>query len=311
MNKVYSLVNEKILESLKQGYIPWQKPWSVSNGFSGIFHRNAVTGKPYKGANVWLLSLACNRYPEYKRLWITYKQARQLRGFIYKQAKPQMVIYWSMFIKRNGKLVKVNVEDLPKDPEDLKDLDLVPVLRYYTVFNIVDLGPDSLRESIIKKYNDLAQKTNKKIKPIERAQKIIDKYKDRPPIFEDSQKAYYSPSNDEIHIPPRDCFISSEEYYSTLYHECVHSTGHQKRLNRFDNGDYSHKAYSLEELVAEIGCCYLCNIAQIDTEAVFKNSTAYIQSWYKALSEHPKWFIIASSRAQKAVDYILNGKKDN
>ena len=85
----------------------------------------------------------------------------------------------------------------------------------------------------------------------------------------------------------------------------IHSTGHPKRLSRFNITEFDHTEYSLEELTAEIGCCYLLNIAGINVDKVFKNSVAYINGWYNQLSKNPKYFIWASSRAQKAADYIL------
>jgi len=304
MNKVYQIVNEKILEGLRQGQIPWRKPWAVNDILT--FHRNVITKKPYRGINVILLSLACQANKNYHKLWLTYRQAKQLGGFIYKNSKPQLVVYWSLYIKLNGKLVKL--QDIQDFIDDNEDKEIIPILRYYNVFNIANLGPDDLRKKIIKRFEDIANNT-KKIDPIDRAEKIVEKYIDKPPIYqEDIDKAYYSLFRDEIHLPKRDYFISAEEYYSTLFHEMVHSTGHPKRLARL-NSNYTHEDYSLEELTAEIGSAYLLNIANIDIEAVTKNNIAYIQCWYRQLSNNPKWITWAASRAQKAVDYILRIKQ--
>lgn len=304
-NKVYEIVNQRILEELKKGCVPWQKPWSIDTSYSGVFHRNAVTGKMYRGTNIILLSLACQKNPQYLKLWLTFKQAKRLKGYIAKNSKGQLVIYWSIYVKKNGKLVKIqdidNIEDIDRD-------DIIPILRYYIVFNLIDLRPEDLRDRIIDKYNKLANRVNN-VSPIDRAEEIVNKYQDKPPIFWDDTRAYYLPVRDEIHMPPKDSFISNEEIYSTLFHEMIHSTGHPKRLNRFSIGKFDHDEYSLEELTAEIGCCYLLNIAGIDTTKVFKNNVAYINGWYSQLSKNPKYFIWAASRAQKAVDYILGIKQ--
>jgi len=305
-NKVYQLVNQRILEELRSGVVPWQKPWSVDRSYSGVFHRNCITGKAYKGTNVILLSLACQKNPQYLKLWLTFKQAKRLKGYIAKNSKGQLVIYWSIYVKKNGKLIKIqdidNIEDIDRD-------DIIPILRYYIVFNLIDLRPESLRDKLIDKYNKLANKNKLNISPIDHAEGIINKYIDKPPIFWDDVKAYYSPLRDEVHMPPKDSFISREEIYSTLFHELVHSTGHPKRLHRFDITKFDHDEYSLEELTAEIGCCYLLNIAGINVDKVFKNSVAYINGWYSQLSKNPKYFIWAASRAQKAADYILGIKQ--
>jgi len=304
-NRVYEIVNQRILEELKKGCVPWQKPWSIDTSYSGVFHRNAITGKMYRGTNIILLSLACQKNPQYLKLWLTFKQAKRLKGYIAKNSKGQLVIYWSIYVKKNGKLIKIqdidNIEDIDRD-------DIIPILRYYIVFNLIDLRPEDLRDRIIDKYNKLANRVNN-VSPIDRAEEIVNKYQDKPPIFWDDTRAYYLPIRDEIHMPPKDSFISNEEIYSTLFHEMIHSTGHPKRLNRFSIGKFDHDEYSLEELTAEIGCCYLLNIAGIDTTKVFKNNVAYINGWYSQLSKNPKYFIWAASRAQKAVDYILGIKQ--
>ncbi len=112
---------------------------------------------------------------------------------------------------------------------------------------------------------------------------------------------------DEIHMPDAKNFFKDEEYYSTLFHEAIHSTGHAKRLNRhhkFPNLNFGSKDYSQEELVAEMGAAYLCGICGIEN-ATIENSAAYIEGWLKKLRSDKKFIVSAARLAQQAVDYIL------
>ena len=43
----------------------------------------------------------------------------------------------------------------------------------------------------------------------------------------------------------------------------------------------------------------------------FDNSAAYLEGWSKALTEDNSLILTAASRAQKAVEYILNGKSND
>lgn len=125
-----------------------------------------------------------------------------------------------------------------------------------------------------------------------------------------SDSAYYRPSTDTVVIPEIGQFAEIAEYYSTLFHELTHSTGHKTRLNRLTaTAHFGNEEYSKEELVAEIGAATLVNIAGIETSKSFNNSAAYIEGWSRALRENKKMIVEASSKANKAVNYIL-GKKE-
>ncbi len=106
------------------------------------------------------------------------------------------------------------------------------------------------------------------------------------------------------------------EYYSTTFHEITHSTGHKTRLDRLQTGQiaaFGSEEYSKEELVAEIGSATLMNLLGIETVKTFRNTTvktfrnttAYIQSWLNVLKNDNKFIVSASSKAEKAVNFIL------
>lgn len=117
-------------------------------------------------------------------------------------------------------------------------------------------------------------------------------------------RAYFT---GQIHRNRHAVFDSIDEYYATLFHELVHSTGHSSRLKRFETDDYTdrHRNYGIEELVAEIGAAMLCSEAGIDNSAVYRNSASYLSGWMNAIGEDKNMIVYAASRAQKAVDMIL------
>ena len=114
--------------------------------------------------------------------------------------------------------------------------------------------------------------------------------------------ACYMPAADRIQIPPRESFTSAPEFYSTLFHELVHSTGAASRLNRkgvTEPASFNSHSYSFEELIAECGAAFLCAQGGISA-ATLDNSAAYIASWSKKLRSEPKWIVNASGQAANA-----------
>ncbi len=107
-------------------------------------------------------------------------------------------------------------------------------------------------------------------------------------------------------MPPDNQFQQREEYYCTLFHELIHATGHESRLDRASLKQFKQFGdhdYSQEELVAELGAAMLCGAAGL-APLTIKNSAAYIQSWLKALKNDRTFVIRASGQAQKACDYV-------
>ena len=142
------------------------------------------------------------------------------------------------------------------------------------------------------------------------AEKIVQGYADGPTIAEGVQRAYYSPTIDNVNMPELQSFISAEAWYSTLFHELTHSTGHDKRLNRKDMKIYRKEFRAREELIAEIGAAFLCEHCGIGAP-VIENTVAYVQSWKKHLKDDPRIIATAAQQAQKAAQWILNNRNQN
>jgi antirestriction protein ArdC len=272
-NNVYKIITDKIINRLKKGNISWKKGWIGQK-------INYISRNSYSGINLLLL--------EKPGEYLTFNQAKKLGGHIKKGSKSEMIIYYKM-------LEKI-VEEENEKGKTKKVKKKIPFLRYYKVFHIEDVeGVESKLEIIT---HD----------PIKSAETIVKDFKNKPKIeTKNSSRAFYQPKTDKIVVPKMEQFKYLNKYYATLFHELIHSTGHNTRLNRFTNNDqfiFSSKSYSKEELVAEIGSAMLCNIAGIETDETLDNSAAYIKGWIKKLENNHRLIIRASSRAQKAVDLI-------
>lgn len=250
MPSVYEIVTEKIIKQLESGVAPWRKPWTCQTP------ANLITQKEYRGLNVF--TLASQGFPS--RFWLTFNQATRLGGRIRKGEKSSPVIFWNIGDER-----ETTAQDGAK--ETSRPL----LLRYYSVFNLSQAEGIDIPASLLQET-----RTNN---PIETCEQLTTNMPN-PPAFEQSDKAWYSPSNDVVGMPARGLFHSSEEYYATEFHELAHSTGHAKRLHRenFDNPvSFGSESYSKEELIAEMTAAMLCGIAGIE-QRILENSAAYLKT---------------------------------
>lgn len=277
---VYEMVTNRIIEQLESGVIPWEKPWSGVR--SGAFNR--VSKKSYSLLNQMLLGKDGE--------WASFKQWTELGGHIRKGEKSSIVVFWKI----------LPVEEMQEDGS--KVVKQIPLLKYINVFHI----------SQVDGVEPLPKEELHDIKPIEKAESILIDYWTRENIKVEhikGNKAFYSPMSDMIQLPLFEQFKDANEYYSTAFHESVHSTMKESRCNRAEERKnklvaFGSEEYSKEELVAEIGSANLMNIIGIETKKSFRNSTAYIQSWLRVLRNDNKFIVSASSKAEKAVEYILN-----
>lgn len=276
---VYDMITDRIIAELEKGQIPWEKPWTGVR--DGAYNR--ITKRPYSLLNQMLL--------QHNGEYATFKQWQDLGGHIRKGEKSEIVVFWKIFESK----------ETDSDTGEI-EIKKIPLLRYYNVFHISQV--DGVEPLAPEQLND-------EVEPIEAGDKIINDYINREHLkFVEckSNQAYYSPSNDTVVVPLKEQYSMLNEYYSTTFHELTHSTGHKNRLNRLQTGavaSFGSENYSKEELVAEIGSATLMSIAGIETPKTFRNSTAYIQNWLQVLRSDNKFVVSASSKAEKAVNYIL------
>lgn len=275
---VYAIITEKIIEQLEKGTVPWRKPW-----YDGGVPRNLISMRPYRGINIMLLTMLGYEH----NLFLTSKQLKDIGGSIKPEEKPNLVVFWNYLEKGSENSEEPDVEKKK-----------TPMLRYYTVFNISQC--DGIPQKLIPTIARVSQ-------PETTCKLIVSGMPNKPAIQHREQRAYYEPLKDYVNMPKQASFESDEAYYSTLFHELVHSTGHHKRLNRKDliqMAEFGSEPYSHEELVAEIGACYLQSHGGIAGR--FEQSTAYIKGWLEVFKGDRKFIFSASTSAQKAVDYILD-----
>jgi len=284
---VYQIITDRIVTQLEKGVIPWRKPWK---GTADARLPRNVKGRPYRGINVWLLLSLGYDSPYF----MTYKQAQSLGGKVKAGEKGMPVILWQPF------------EKMAEDKEGVMRPKRFMTLRYYTVFNISQTEgckfPKAVQASL-----DVQPSTAPvdEFAGIAAADAIFEGWTGKPTVaYDGNDRAYYVPSLDEIHLPKKASFRSSEGYYSTLFHELGHATGHESRLNRKNANAFGSHAYGTEELVAEMTSSYLSAVAGIE-QANLEDNAAYIGAWLKTIKEDVKAVVTAAGQAQKAADLII------
>ena len=291
--KVEEIITQRIIELLEKGTVPWHRPWKSVNGQYQFPPANGVSLKPYRGVNVFLLSVQSYGSP----FWVTYKQAQQLGGTVRKGEKGTQIIFW-----------KINPRTKQNEAGEEEEYKSV-VLRYYVVFNLEQTEGCTLPKRAqvpVDGKDDSAVEFD----PIAACEAVYQHMPSKPALQHAGGQAFYSKSQDYIRLPERVAFDSGEEYYSTLFHEMVHSTGAKHRLDRktlVDAVAFGDTNYSKEELVAEMGASFLAGHTRIEHKTL-ANSAAYLAHWIAKLKSEPKLVITAASAAQKAVDFILDVK---
>ena len=274
---VYDIITGKIIEILQRGVIPWKAGWSQR------LASNLVTQNPYRGINALLLNTVMmdHKYPWF----LTFKQAKAYGGYVIKGSHGYPVCFYM----KGG---SSSEDDDVNEKEESKRF-----LMYSTVFNL-----DQCEGIELKSIKGMKEYSSNEFNN-EEAERIISCWR-KVVNMKEGNKASYLPSKDLITMPDKKIWTERCYYYSTFFHEIVHSTGHPDRLNRFMlNEVFDKQDYSKEELIAELGSAFLNHDVGIGS-LVVENNASYISSWIKALNNEKMMIVRASSAAQKAVDYI-------
>ncbi|RAK62610.1 ArdC family protein [Hymenobacter edaphi] len=274
---VYQIVTDRVIAALESGQIAWRKPWHAAYGLP----RNYVSGRAYTGINAFLLHLVGGT-----PFFLTFRQARELGGNIRKGAKGMPVIYYNVTTRTD---------------KQTGEEEKTPFIKYYTVFSIDDVeGVDIVLPE---------QPRDRAHEPLAAAEALVANWASCPRIEHGGAQAYYAPGPDFVSVPRPETFVSGEAYYSTLFHELTHATGHPSRLDRPDLAEAlrpsGRASYAREELTAEMGAAFLCGHAGLDPSATLENTAAYLQFWLEQLRGDKKLVVQAASRAQRAAELIL------
>lgn len=281
-DNIYIRLTDKIIEKMKGGVAPWQKPWALKH-----LPQNFISKKRYNGFNMVAVMMEERDCP----YWATFKQIKSLGGSLKKGEHGIPIVYYMFIDKDTGK---------PHKPGEPKSNNSIPVPRYYVIFNLEQTeGIEwELPETNIVENSNIDEEV---IRYCELEGISIS-------FTDTNDKAYYAPKLDCIHVPKKSNFVTENHFFATCFHEMVHSTGIEKRLNRgldIETRRFGDHLYSKEELVAEFGSCFLMANYGIFDDSVFDNSTAYLQGWAKRLEDQPSVLVSAANQAQKAVDFIL------
>lgn len=297
-NEFRAEMAEAFVHVLEDKGLEWKKEW---RGLGGTAPQNGITKANYRGCNAFWLSLVAMMKGYSDPRWVTMLQIMDKDGkyhpkqkwHLKKGSKATYVEYWYPYdLAEQKALTWDQYKACLKDGRDEKEFKLST--RYTAVFNACDvegmpeqdiiINPDVSQDELITK---LSESMGVEILP------------------DGGDQAYYSPSQDKIHLPTPESFISEYAYNSTALHELSHSTGHPSRLNRPQGAFFGTNQYAYEELVAEMCSCFMS--AELQTEmsaAHIDNHRAYVRSWIQAISEKPDTLVRAIKDAQDAANYM-------
>jgi antirestriction protein ArdC len=273
---IHQQITDQIIAHLETGTLPWHKDWSGDKPAFTLPRR--ANGQYYQGINVLLLWMAAQARGFTADQWMTFKQAKAVGANVRKGERGTQIVYYSTVERENAEGQEVKI----------------PFLKSYTVFNVqqieglpCDLTPDLFGDDL-----DQGAQGDAALDAFFAATGAR--------IVNDGTQPRYNPNTDTVHMPRVGQFETVAGYYGTLAHELIHWTGHKSRLDRFNGAARSD--YAFEELIAELGACFLC--ARVGADVNTANSAAYIGSWLRALRDDKRFIFKAASAAQKACDLI-------
>lgn len=310
----YKKLATQFIAMIESGNSMWQRPWDpVKAGLISGLPRNAVTNRPYNGGNAMLLSMVGGSSGDPR--FMTKKQILA-KGYTLKENAPGYTVYFWKFVEKKkpedstltttGEGAKT--EETKGETVDLSDRDRYrPVMWLYTVFNGKDidgLPPLAAEEAATV---SVSEKSDLEMETMEKVMKIIDGLSLKGGLHYGGTRAFYSPSDDRIVLPPKESFRSWVDLMGTLTHEGAHATGAKGRLDFLHhNAPFGSELYAMEELRAEMAASALCQILGVPmTEEHLKNHAGYLKSWVEVIGKDPKELYRALSGAQKGVEYAL------
>lgn len=285
----YKQVADMFIEKMEQGTAPWQKPWKPGQEQMPY---NPTTGKPYRGINT--MTLMMSERTDIDPRWMTYRQAQAAGAQVQAGEKGMPIQFWQFQEKvtktdENGKPV---LDENGKEVKQTVELER-PRVHWSTVFNATQIdGLPPLEKRPEKPEWEL----------VERAEKVLQD-SGAEIHHTESNRAFYRPSSDSIHMPLKSQFPEAIGYYHTALHELGHWTGHESRLNRDLSGPFGSESYAQEELRAEMASVMVGAEVGIGSEPREENA-AYTKSWIKSLKDDPKELYRAAADAEKIMRYV-------
>ena len=284
---VYERITDRIVADLKKGVRPWMQPWHSSNALDRITRPLRHNRLPYSGMNVLLLWSEAVTRGFANPMWMTFKQAQDLGGAVRKGETGSTVVFASRFTKTETDAAG---EDIDRE---------IPFLKAYSVFNVAQV--DGLADHY---YVDRTGPVPDPIVRIEHADRFF--ANTGADIRHGGDRAYFSPVTDHIQMPPLETFRDAAAYVATLSHEATHWTSAPHRANR-DLSRYGkdRSERAREELIAELGSCFLCADLGIAPELDPRpDHASYFDNWLKVLAGDKRAIFSAAAHAQRAVAFL-------
>ena len=292
---------DQVLANLEKGNLLWTQGWVAAGA-----PESAVTGKKYRGINNLYLSLVAMAENYGDNRWATFRQMEE-KGWTFKKdeeghtlgkGKSVSVEYYEMRDKETKRRFDRSVLDgmTFDEQREYMDKNVYWLRKFYRVFNCSLMDGVPVKEMPMVDVNDR----------IEKAEAILDYWNaNESKIVYGGSQAFYRPSTDEVHLPEREKFKSTQSFYDTALHEIGHSTGHESRLNRDLSGGFGSQSYAMEELRAEIASIFMAQDLGIEpSEGRLQNNAAYIQSWKDEIKENPNALFTAIADADKIARYV-------
>lgn len=292
---------DQVLANLEKGNLFWTQGWVAAGA-----PESAVTGKKYRGINNLYLSLVAMAENYGDNRWATFRQMEE-KGWTFKKdeeghtlgkGKSVSVEYYEMRDKETKRRFDRSVLDgmTFDEQREYMDKNVYWLRKFYRVFNCSLMDGVPAKEMPMIDVNDR----------IEKAEAILDYWNaNESKIVYGGSQAFYRPSTDEVHLPEREKFKSTQSFYDTAFHEIGHSTGHESRLNRDLSGGFGSQSYAMEELRAEIASIFMAQDLGIEpSEDRLQNNAAYIQSWKDEIKENPIALFTAIADADKIARYV-------
>lgn len=280
---VYTTVTTQIVNAIEKGVGNWRMPWHTSGQFA-FSPINVASKKPYRGVNTLCLWAAAQAKGYERGEWATYQQWQELGGQVRRGERATTVVFWKF---ANG-----TAENQDGGEEQPQAASRLLFTRGYSVFNAAQVDgytPKPNRHAPIEER-------------IERAEAFFQGVSAR--VVHQGNRAFYSPVDDTITLPPFAAFFTPVDYYSTRAHESGHWTAKPERCNRQLGKRFGDQAYSVEELVAELTAAFVCAHLGLSSEPR-EDHAQYIASWLKVLKADKRAIFTAASKAQQAADYMI------
>ena len=294
-------VTDNIVQMLERGVAPWQKPWEPGATSLGIPF-NPTSERAYRGGNaIHLMATGLQRGYEDPR-WMTYKQASENGWQVRRGEKGTQIEYWEAkgaserpSQPRTNEAGDANTTNNNASAEKSRY-----VHRVYTVFNAQQIDGIPPHEP----------KQHTAFEAIQTGEQILTNSGAKI-VHDQADSAFYSRSQDSIHLPPKGAFKDAAGYYGTALHELAHWSGHPSRLNRptlTESYRFGDVNYAKEELRAELASVFLAAERGIPHDP--EQHAAYVNSWIGALKRDKNEIFRAASDASKATDFILALERD-